>query len=62
MGTYKHTVMDVINALPGNSSVKTNTGNNRRETLLYAVRAEQKHGVIESLLPGNATVNMHPQQ
>jgi hypothetical protein len=24
--------------------------------------AGQKHGAIESLLPGNAAVNMHPQQ
>jgi hypothetical protein len=26
------------------------------------VRAEKKHGDIESLLPGKAAVNMHPQQ
>jgi hypothetical protein len=32
------------------------------ETVFYAVRAEQKHGDIGSLLPGNAAVNMHPQQ
>jgi hypothetical protein len=28
-----HIVTDLINALPGNSSVNTNTGNNRRETV-----------------------------
>jgi hypothetical protein len=27
------TVTNLINALPGNSSVNTNTGNNRRETV-----------------------------
>jgi hypothetical protein len=48
--------------LPGNSFVNTNTGNNRRETVFCAVRAEQKHGAIGSLLPGNAAVNMHPQK
>jgi hypothetical protein len=52
----------LINALPGNRFVNTTTGNNRRETVFYAVRAEQKHGDIGSLLPGNAAVNMHPQQ
>jgi hypothetical protein len=26
------------------------------------VRAKQKHGDMGSLLPGNAAVNMHPQQ
>jgi hypothetical protein len=41
--------MDLINALPGNSSVNMNTGNNRRETVFYAVRVKQKHGVIGSL-------------
>jgi hypothetical protein len=30
--------------------------------VFYAVRAEQKHGDIGSLLPGNATVSVHPQQ
>jgi hypothetical protein len=53
---------DLINTFPGNSSVNTNRGNNRRETVSYAVRVEQKHGDIGSLLPGNAAVNMHPQQ
>jgi hypothetical protein len=43
---------------PGNTSVKKNRG----ETLFYAVRAEQKHGNIGSLLPGNAAVNLHPHQ
>jgi hypothetical protein len=33
-------------------------GNN----VLYAVRAEKKHGDIESLLLGNAALNIHPQQ
>jgi hypothetical protein len=42
-------VTDLINALPGNSSVN-------------AVRIEQKHGDIGSPLPCNAAVNMHPQQ
>jgi hypothetical protein len=32
------------------------------ETVFYAVRAKQKHGDIGNLLPGNADVNMHPQQ
>jgi hypothetical protein len=53
---------DLINALPGNSFVNTNIFNNRRGSVFYAVRAEQKHGDIGSLLPGNAAVNMHPQQ
>jgi hypothetical protein len=57
-----YTVKELINALPGNSSVKTKTGNNRRETVFYALRAEQKHGAIGSLLSGNAAINMHPQQ
>jgi hypothetical protein len=26
----------------------------------YAVRAAQKHGDVESMLPGNVAVNMHP--
>jgi hypothetical protein len=30
---HKYIVMDLINALPGNSSVNTNTGNNRRESV-----------------------------
>jgi hypothetical protein len=30
------------------------------KTVFYAVRAERKHGDIESLLPGNAAVNTHP--
>jgi hypothetical protein len=28
----------------------------------HAVGAKQKHGDIGNLLPGNAPVNMHPQQ
>jgi hypothetical protein len=54
----------LINALPSNSFVNTITGNNRRETVFYAVRAEKKQGEIclGSLLPGNAVVNMHIQQ
>jgi hypothetical protein len=39
-------VTDLINALLGKSSINTNTGNNRRETVFYAVRAEQKHVYI----------------
>jgi hypothetical protein len=53
---------DVINALPLNSSVNTNRGKNRKETVFCAVRPEQMHGDIGSLLSGNAAVNMHPQQ
>jgi hypothetical protein len=49
-------------ALPGNSSVNKNRGNNRGETVFYAVRAEQNHEDLGSLLPGNAAVNMYPQQ
>jgi hypothetical protein len=60
--THKYIVTDMINALPGNSFVTTNPGNNRRETVFYAVRAEKKHGDIGSLLPGNTGVNMHPKQ
>jgi hypothetical protein len=52
----------LINALTGNSFVNTNTDNNRRETVSCAFHAEQKHGAMGSLLPGNADVNMHPQQ
>jgi hypothetical protein len=52
----------LINALPGNSSVNTNIGNNIRITVFYVVRAEQKHEAIGSLLPGKAAINMHPQQ
>jgi hypothetical protein len=57
-----NTVTEFINALPGNSFVNTNTGNNRKENVFYAVRAEQKHSDMESLLPGNSAVNTHPQQ
>jgi hypothetical protein len=57
-----NSITDLINALSGNSYVNTNTGNNRREIVFYAVGAEQKHGAIAVLLPGNAAVNMHPQQ
>jgi hypothetical protein len=52
-------VMDLINALPGNSFVNMNTGNNRRETLFSMWSA---HGAVGSPLPGNAAVNMHPKQ
>jgi hypothetical protein len=55
-------VTDLINALPDNRSVNTNRGNSKRETVFYAVRAEQKRGDIGSLLPGNAAVNMYPHQ
>jgi hypothetical protein len=48
--------------LPGNSSVNTKRGNNRRETVFYVVRAKQKTVSMGSLLPGKAAVNMHPQQ
>jgi hypothetical protein len=51
---WEDTVMDSINTLPGNSSVNTNRDNNRRETVFYAVHADQKHGGLGSLLPGNA--------
>jgi hypothetical protein len=54
--------MNLINVLLGNSSVNMNTGNNRSETVFYAVHAKQKHRVIGSLLPANTAVNMHPQQ
>jgi hypothetical protein len=57
-----HNVTNLNNALPGNSFVNTNTGNNREENVFFAVRAEQKHGAMGSLFPGNAAVNMHPQQ
>jgi hypothetical protein len=45
--------------LPDNSSVYTNTDNRMENVFLCG---EQKHGAIGSLLPGNVTVNMHPQQ
>jgi hypothetical protein len=32
------------------------------ERLSYAVRAEEKHGDIGSLFPGNAAVNINPQE
>jgi hypothetical protein len=51
-----------MNALPGNSSVNTNIGNNRREFVFYAIRAGRVHGDVGSLSPGNEVVNMHPQQ
>jgi hypothetical protein len=54
-------VTDLINVLPGENCVNTNT-DNRRGTVFYAVRAEQKHRDIGSLLPGNAALNMHPQE
>jgi hypothetical protein len=34
----------------------------KENCVFYAIRAEQKHGDIGSLLPGNAAVKMHPQQ
>jgi hypothetical protein len=49
--------MNLISALPGNSSVNTNRGNNRRETVFSMRSASGK-----SALPGNAAGNMHPQQ
>jgi hypothetical protein len=52
----------LINALPGNRSVNTNRSNNRRETVFYVIRAEQKYGDTGSVLPSNAAVNMHSQQ
>jgi hypothetical protein len=55
-------VTDLINALPGNSSINTKRQQQKGNCVFCAVRAEQKHGAIESLLPGNAAVNMHPQQ
>jgi hypothetical protein len=55
--SFKHIVMVLINALPGNSFVNTNTGNNRTETVFYAV----VHGAVGNLPPGNEVVNMHPQ-
>jgi hypothetical protein len=48
--------------LPGNRFVNTNTVNNRRGTVFYAVRDEQKHGDTGNLLPGNVAVNMHSHQ
>jgi hypothetical protein len=57
-----HIVTDLINALPGNRSVNTNTLNNRGDTVFYAVRAERAHGSVGSLLPSNEAVNMHSQQ
>jgi hypothetical protein len=56
------TVTDLINALPGNSSSNTNIGNNRKQTVFYAVRAERAHGDVGSLSPGNEDINMYPQQ
>jgi hypothetical protein len=44
------------------SFVNSNKGKNIRETVFYVVRAEQKHGAIGNLLPGNAAENMHPQK
>jgi hypothetical protein len=55
-------VMDLIDVLPGNSFVNTNTGNSRGEIVFYAVRAGLARGAVGSLLPGNEAVNMHPQQ
>jgi hypothetical protein len=59
-------VRNLINALSGNSSVNANRGNNRRETVFSMRFAPSKRTniyiYIGSLLPGNAAVNMHPQQ
>jgi hypothetical protein len=52
----------LINVLPGNSSVNTITGNNRREIVFLCGTRQAKQGAVRSLLPGNAAVNMHPQQ
>jgi hypothetical protein len=56
---WEDIVTDLLKALPGNSSVNTNTGNNKRETVFYTVRAGPTHGAIGNLLPGNEAVNMH---
>jgi hypothetical protein len=34
-GIHLNIVTDLINALPGNSFVNTNTGNNRRKTVFF---------------------------
>jgi hypothetical protein len=54
----EHNVTWIARALLRNDTVNLNN----RETVFYAVRAEQKHGYIGSLLSHNAAVNMHPQQ
>jgi hypothetical protein len=54
--------MDLINALPGNNFVNTDTGNNRSENVFSMRSAPSESTDIGSLLPGNATVNMHLQQ
>jgi hypothetical protein len=57
-------VTNFISALPGNSSVNTNRGNNRRE-IVFSMRSAPSKSTdiyIGSLLPDNAAVNMHPRQ
>jgi hypothetical protein len=54
-------VTDLFNVLPGNSFVKTNNGNNRRK-IVFLCGPRRAGGDLGSLLPGNAAVNMHPQQ
>jgi hypothetical protein len=55
--------MDLINALPGNSSVNMNRGSNRRGIVFHMQSTpSKKHGDIGSLLPGNAAANTHPQE
>jgi hypothetical protein len=40
--TFFYIVTDLINALPGNSSVNTNRGNNRKENVFYMRSAPSK--------------------
>jgi hypothetical protein len=47
-------------ALLSNGSV--NKPQQQENCVCHAVPAEQEHGDIGSLLPGNAAVNMHPEQ
>jgi hypothetical protein len=61
-GASYYNVTDLFNTLPGNRFVNTKTGNNRMGIVFCAVRAEQNHAAMGSLLPGDAAVNMHPQQ
>jgi hypothetical protein len=39
--------MDLINALPSNSSVNMNRDNYRREAIFYEVHAGRAHGAVE---------------
>jgi hypothetical protein len=48
--------------LLGNSNEKTDTPQQEKGNCFHAFRAEKKHSDIGSLLPGNAAVNMHPEQ